>query len=1015
MISEDLISSAELNAVAAEELPAFSGFKLTHVKREVTRLLSLIGRDGIFDEYTPHDISHINSILKSLDWIIPKKTQNDLSPADWLLIVLSLYFHDMGMLVTRREFDNRSQSEFPKFRDDMFSGTAGVDYKAEIDKLSADRQDRFLYQEFVRAKHAERVRDWILGHANAHAGISTDVLAQTETLLSPLGPRFRKDLALVCESHHLDDLDEFRKYPTSQPYGSSDRETANVHYAALVLRTADLLHVTSDRAPSVLFHTINPTNPVSQQEWCKQKAVLSVRGQLARDKDGTPREELPRDTVEIHALFTSEDGFFGLTSYLSYVEVQLKKTFEWAQLAVKKQAARFDMPWKYIDTRHIEADGFIPHPFEFTLDQAKILDLLIGHTLYNDTSVVLRELVQNALDAVRLQEVIEQSTNSSAIRGSVQIRWDSKARELTVEDNGTGMTQQIVEAHLLKVGSSRYQDNDFKKKFPKFTSISRFGIGILSAFMISDEIEILTCSPDDEFARHLSLRSVHGKYLVRTLAKSSPELQALHPHGTRVKLRVRASAELEDVEDVARKWIVVPGCDVWLVVDNGPKVKVGSLTTKEALESALAKEDVLDPTDKEAGKVRVVEYHLEQMSVAFAVQWSDWFKKWEFWRGGRHADTEDYSGLCVEGIRVEFDTPGFRGTPFVALANCTGASAPRTNVARSKLELTKESRDVLLTAYRAYCKHIEDERQALAGERLFTAAWANQECFYLLEQLFSGGPGMSPTEVASREELKRAAGELPFWHVEHDRQRELRSAESIRKESSFWTVDGEFFRSAEALLREVGGNGSLWALIQALKATDLDLPNGAVVCLPAFGRSALSILFDDREVDQIVVSKTQRRVDLRWTSSASRWIDCSDRLEANNNLFGSKKVFLGKGQVEVVGLHDEIVVQTRGVYLFLAEAPLTKYLVALHAQAISAVDDLLRILFARVLNLVIQGFTREGSGLFARTWNERSIPELLGFHPSQRDILARLDLAKLCEVLNSCSWQAFDPWAWHRR
>jgi len=44
-------------------------------------LLSLIGRDGIFDEYTRHDISHIDSLLESLNWIVPDKSKKKMTPA----------------------------------------------------------------------------------------------------------------------------------------------------------------------------------------------------------------------------------------------------------------------------------------------------------------------------------------------------------------------------------------------------------------------------------------------------------------------------------------------------------------------------------------------------------------------------------------------------------------------------------------------------------------------------------------------------------------------------------------------------------------------------------------------------------------------------------------------------------------------------------------------------------------------------------------------------------------------
>jgi len=67
-----LNSNAEQKAQLGESLPAFSGFNLLHVKRQVSELLGQIGRNGIFDEYTRHDITHIDAMLQMLDWIIPR-------------------------------------------------------------------------------------------------------------------------------------------------------------------------------------------------------------------------------------------------------------------------------------------------------------------------------------------------------------------------------------------------------------------------------------------------------------------------------------------------------------------------------------------------------------------------------------------------------------------------------------------------------------------------------------------------------------------------------------------------------------------------------------------------------------------------------------------------------------------------------------------------------------------------------------------------------------------------------
>ena len=87
-----------------------------------------------------------------------------MSPTDWLLIVLSIYFHDLGMLVTKKEFEMRGQSRFAEYCENvLFSGDNGKDYRAKVQERfpEQDKADRFLYQEFVRNKHAERIRAWI--------------------------------------------------------------------------------------------------------------------------------------------------------------------------------------------------------------------------------------------------------------------------------------------------------------------------------------------------------------------------------------------------------------------------------------------------------------------------------------------------------------------------------------------------------------------------------------------------------------------------------------------------------------------------------------------------------------------------------------------------------------------------------------------------------------------------------------------------------------------------------------
>src|SRR5581483_11698025 len=91
-----LPTEAEQWADKAREISEFSKFSLPGVRERVAELLGLIGKlEGIFTTYTKHDISHIDSMLKMLKWLIPPSTSEKMTSSDWLLIVLAIYLHDL--------------------------------------------------------------------------------------------------------------------------------------------------------------------------------------------------------------------------------------------------------------------------------------------------------------------------------------------------------------------------------------------------------------------------------------------------------------------------------------------------------------------------------------------------------------------------------------------------------------------------------------------------------------------------------------------------------------------------------------------------------------------------------------------------------------------------------------------------------------------------------------------------------------------------------------------------------
>lgn len=874
-----LVLPAEIQAAQAGNLKAFNNVNLLGIRTDVELLLQTIGNAEIFDEYTKHDISHIDAMLESLEWIIPQETQRIMTAADWLILVLSIYFHDMGMVVTKDEYSLRDQSSFPSFKADVLqaSDDQGRDYAARIQELSAKGEDieKFLYQEFVRCHHAARVKNWILGNETVEFGASSGVAREVTRILQSLSLPFRKDLAFLCESHHLDDIDDIRKYPISKPYGTKADEAANVQYAAIILRTVDLLHITSDRTPSITFRLLNPSDPVSQREWAKQQAVTSVR---AKKKLGPEGQFLPADSIEVHALFVEGTSYFGLISYLQYAESQIKRSFDWAQRSQREHGAKHEFPWRAVDTSNVQAEGFMTEQFEFGIDQAKILDLLTGHTLYNDTSVVLRELLQNAIDAVRVQH-----RELASVQGKVWITWNESRRVMEVGDNGSGMTQEIIENNLLRAGSSRYQDPQFTKENPDFHPISRFGIGVMSAFMIADQVDIITCHPEEKLARHLTLRSVHGKYLVRLLEKTSEIDPSIRSHGTIVKLSLRPSAKIADVFSTAKKWIVLPPCKVTYCADGETERAVGHANIGDALKALISERFGSSKNIFGEDGILVKVKEGDGFTIAFALRWNSYFKLWEFVESERllrrtasgpvredSVDDRLKPGICIEGIRVESNTPGL-DTPdgIFALVNTSGVNSPRTNVARSELDDTPERSLMISQIYDAYCAQIAEAVRELQEKHGYSLSWASKEGQYLALSLT--GRGRLSIPHLFYESLRR----IPLLVVEKDAVRRAASLKEVDDLDELYTRVGNFSANVESLLRELPANASFNSIVQFLgNPTAAFGPEQTLLCGTSIPPGLLGALFRTRwEISEFEGKPSMRSCDVVWRkiTDQPRW------------------------------------------------------------------------------------------------------------------------------------------------
>lgn len=1024
---------AEQKAVQAEELRAFNGIKLQYIRTKIEAILSLIGRNNIFDQYTRHDIDHINEMLNIVGWIIPTKTQECLTSAEWLMLVLSIYFHDMGMLVTKKEYDNRNKNiEFRKYKDDVSKGIMGQEYKEKLLQLSVNDSEHFLYQEFVRGRHSLRIKQWILGeNGDLLDEEGNGIIAEINEMLVHIDPKFKRDLAIICESHHLDDLDDFEKYQTSSRYGNTESEVVNLQYIAVILRTADLLHITSDRTPSIQFVLVNPSDPKSLIEWQKQMAVKAVQPKVPRNKDGEKDESLPKDTIEITAYFDKPDqaeAFFGLSSYIMYMKKELQKNFEWVQLSMRKEGTKnYLYPWQKIDDEKIETLGFEPHQLQFTVDQSSILQLLVGHTLYEDSSVVIRELVQNGIDAVKLQYCLTNGTREVSdyiTSGEVHISWKEGERCLSISDNGTGMEIEEVINFLLKVGASKYRSAQFQKEYPNFSAISRFGIGVLTCFLIADDIDITTNSQNEKTANVISLRKVNGKYLLKKVDKASVN-SFIREHGTEITLHVRTDVNVQDILASARKWIVFPRCKV-VLINGSESISIGYQTPKEALEQYITENSYSLGDDS----IKVEEVSKNGIYLAYALQYNKYFGEWNFLRYGQsfYSKDEVFSpiGICVEGVRVEFNSPGFDGINIIAVANTKNCSSVLTNVARSAVEENSQKEIFLAVLYQFYAQHLQSQIISLQNKG-FSINWATSECKYLMQSIIPSSYDSDRNKIIpqSFNALHRELDKINCIVIEADDERKAMSAKDIADMDSINIVDSEMVTAAESLLRQVRSDTTLSQLITTVQP-QINLPTEApLLCNYDSGYLLHQHALQGKEVSSIVVIKEQRRVDLYFSKGCSNWVSFTSQSDMRERHFpgdiiSSRQIHIPISEIQIQGLSDEFGVKTiNGIYLS-NRSPLTQYICSLllkfDYEKTKEDEKLVETLVSIICNdMFLEATTDERTQTRMNEFFNNMVETRMNIPTSITSRLwERIDKTELCSKLFQAKYILYRPRDWSR-
>jgi molecular chaperone HtpG len=121
----------------------------------------------------------------------------------------------------------------------------------------------------------------------------------------------------------------------------------------------------------------------------------------------------------------------------------------------------------------------------FQVDLRGVVDLL-SHHLYASPRVYVRELLQNAVDAITARRAVDPAAPARVRIDPPELTGDGTLR---VSDTGIGLTDAQVHEFLATIGRSSKRD-DFG--FVRHDFLGQFGIGLLSCFLVADEIRVET-------------------------------------------------------------------------------------------------------------------------------------------------------------------------------------------------------------------------------------------------------------------------------------------------------------------------------------------------------------------------------------------------------------------------------------------------------------------------------------------------------------------------------------------
>lgn len=435
---------------------------------------------------TLHDERHFDALWARADQIAG--TDITLNPLELFVLGGAILVHDNANSIAAFPGGMAEVATTPEWADAEANWREKEDDRALPAELPEAARDVILF-DTLRAIHARRAET--LTELELEVDGSRVRLLEDDNLRRHLGELIGK----IAASHHWDVLSLPSQLQKRQGALADMPDSWSIRpiLLALLLRCADAVQLDQSRTPDFLFGLLR-LRGVSRDHW------------LAQNRLSTPTID-PLDPGAL--LFTSTRTFDSDVAdawWIAFEALQMAngelqaadamlRDFQLPPFAVRRIRGA-DSPLRLAE--HVRVSGWQPVPAEVKItDVAKVVGTFGGQQLYgNDYSVPLRELVQNAADAVRLRRRLE--PKNSGYEGRILVKltaYGTGRHSLIVEDDGIGMSPAVLVGPLIDFGGSYLSSVIVQQEHPGLRAsaprrIGKYGIGFFSSFMLSEEIHV---------------------------------------------------------------------------------------------------------------------------------------------------------------------------------------------------------------------------------------------------------------------------------------------------------------------------------------------------------------------------------------------------------------------------------------------------------------------------------------------------------------------------------------------